>query len=98
MLQKKIIGIVEEIRSLFETSTTYDINLKDNASFYECIDGRYPDKYLLVINGRQNLIDFDDKTNKIWESDPVLYYNFTKKILNKDWFNLLMLKCLSYTN
>ncbi len=92
MNRQKIIETIEEIRNLFETSNTYDVDAKDNALLYGCIEGPYPDKYLLVINGRKKVIEFDNKINKLWENDSVLYNNFTKKDFEQRLVRFIRLK------
>ena len=69
--------ILEELKNLTETSTTWKIQSKGKTILFGQLDGPYPDKFLIVINGRKNIVEFHKLIQKLWKGDIELFDNIT---------------------
>ena len=78
-------NILTRIRELIKTAKSYQ-EIKGISTLYGIIDGPYPDKFLIVLSGRKNIIEFESLCRKLWKSNKeinktISYKKFEKGII-----------------
>lgn len=74
-----------KIRKLIWVTDSYQ-NIKERSIMYGRMDGPYPDKFLIVLSGRKDIIEFENICRKLWKSNKevnrtISYKHFEKGII-----------------
>ncbi|MDO6821283.1 HEPN domain-containing protein [Zobellia sp. 1_MG-2023] len=68
----KISEILNRISELINTSSNYE-NTGEMSRYYGQIDGPQPDKFLIVISGRERIVEFKKLCQKLWKNRTDIY-------------------------
>lgn len=74
--------ILTRIRELIKTAKSYQ-EIKEMSTLYGNIDGPYPDKFLIVLSGRKNIIEFENLCGKLWKSNKEIHKTISYKKFKK---------------